>query len=201
MAAVKILDAGGNLLLSGSDEADVAASLQKYVGRGASVISPPSQLGSSWVAACTAPPKVPGADETMTLRLSDIVAATTKKPEAERRTLGAAQYVEAGHAILISGPTEAAVRAALDAFAQQGARPTSEPTRIGPTWVASCERTGSADACTVEEFGLKRIVTGPSAEAVSAKVDELAAAGGLELVGDIEEQDGQWVAILDSVAG
>lgn len=195
MAAVKILDAGGNLLLSGTDEADVAAALQKYVGRGATVISKPGRLGASWVAACTAPPKIPGADETTTLRLQDIAAAAARKGGGARSE-GAAQYVETGHAILISGPSEASVRAALNAFVQQGSKVSSEVTQIGYTWVASCEKPASDD-CKVEEFGFKRIVTGPSRAAVEAAVDQLVLSGA-RLVGEIEEADGRWVAVCDT---
>lgn len=195
MAAVKILDAGGNLLLSGTDEADVAAALQKYVGRGATVISKPGRLGASWVAACTAPPKIPGADETTTLHLQDIAAATARQ-DTGVRSEGAVQYVETGHAILISGPNEASVRAALNAFVQRGSKVTSEVAQIGYTWVASCEKP-SPEACTVEELGFKRIVTGPSQAAVEAAVDQLALSGA-RLVGEIEEADGQWVAVCDT---
>lgn len=193
MTAVKILDAGGNILLSGVQAADVEAALRKYVARGASVVSEPSKLGSSWVAACTVPPKVPGADETTTLRLTDLAAAIQRKEAAAAG--GAAKYVETGHTILISGPSRESVFATLSAFVSQGARITSEVTQIGYTWVASCER--AEQSCEVQEMGLKRIVTGPTRESVDAKCAELVAQGAT-LVGEIEEMDGVWSAVCDT---
>ena len=51
--------------------------------------------------------------------------------------------------------------------------------------------------CSVEEVGFKRIVRGPTRTAVDAKVEEMIRFGATP-IGDIEEIDGQWVAMCDT---
>jgi hypothetical protein len=48
----------------------------------------------------------------------------------------------------------------------------------------------------VVTFGLKRIVSGPTLDAVKMKVDELLAVGGV-LAAPIEFADGVWTAVCD----
>ena len=200
MPAVKILDAGGDLMLSGSTENDVVAALKKYVGRGASVISPPTRIGSSWIAICTAPPVVQSADETTTLYFSDIVKASARQDAAALAGAGSAKYVDAGHSLLISGPTRASVVVMLESFVQRGSRVTSEVAQIGHSWVATCEKPEvGLSGCHVEEVGLKRLITGPSRAAVAAKIEELAHLGAVQ-IGEIEEIDDQWTALCDTGA-
>ncbi len=54
--------------------------------------------------------------------------------------------------------------------------------------------------CTIATLGLKRIVTGPTRDAVARKVAELQATGD-RLVGDIEQTEEGWTAVCDSAAG
>ncbi len=71
-------------------------------------------------------------------------------------------------------------------------------TQMGNKWVATCEHPDiRKSACRVEELGLRRIVTGPTREAVAAKVEELAETGAV-LVSAIEQADGVWSAICDT---
>ena len=136
---VKILDAGGDkLMLSGNDRPEVAAALQRYLDRGSKVITQVSRVGQIWVAACTTPKSANSADETTTLRLSDI----------------------------------------------QDAQQANEEDDGG---------------CRIENIGFKRMITGPSLEAVKKKVDEVIRFGGTA-IGEIEELDGQWMALCDTAS-
>ena len=138
MAEVKRLDTGENILISGETSTEVEAVLQDLLARGAKVITPLSQVGRSWVAACTKPPEVHAADRTSTLDLREILKAQRqRRPEAL--------------------------------------------------------------LCQVEEAGLKRIITGPSFDAVHARLAELLE-GGATLVSDVEESFGSWIAVCDTGA-
>ena len=136
MGEVKRLDTGGDILISGDSREDVEAALQDLVSRGSSVITPLSQVGHRWVAACTPPRKEHAADRTSTLDLRDIEAAQRqRRPEAA--------------------------------------------------------------LCQVEEVGLKRVITGPSRDAVYARLSELLEEGAT-LVSDVQEQFGSWIAVCDT---
>ncbi len=196
MPAVKHLDAGDNVLLTGSSEQDLAMALQSYVERGSRVLSPPARMGSNWVAVCSMPPIAPLVDETSTLRLTDLGRSKPREVAAEFGA--AARRADAGHMLVFSGPTRASVAAALEVYVKQGSRVISEVSLLGNTWMATCEKPEvPLSGCRVEEIGLKRLVTGPSHAAVAAKVAELAQLGAV-LVGEIEEANGEWTALCDT---
>lgn len=133
MAEVKRLDAGGDILISGGTREEVEAALQELLAGGARLITPASQVGRMWVAACAPRSHI---DDTSTLYFSQIAAAQRqRRPEAA--------------------------------------------------------------LCGVEEVGLKRIVTGPSREAVDARTAELVAEGA-EIVSGPEESYGSWIAVCDT---
>jgi hypothetical protein len=136
---VKILDAGGKLVLSGEDRAEVEAVLQKHVQLGSAGIATIQRVGNLWVAACTLPTKSMGADSTQTLQLADI---------------------------------------------KQHAKPASPEPEF-------------SDGCRVDEIGFKRIITGPTKRAVELRLEHLKQFGA-ELVGQIEEDGGSWVAVADT---
>ncbi len=137
---VKILDAGGKLMLSGDLRNEVEAALNDYVRAGAKLITSAHQLGSSWVAACTLPPKA-RPDATQTMRLGDLADGIgTPQPD-----------------------------------------------------LAELE-----DGCKVEEFGFKRIITGPTKRAVEMRIEHLKQFGA-DLVGEIERLDHEtWTAVVDT---
>jgi hypothetical protein len=83
MAEVKRLDLGGDILLSGETREDVDAVLQDLLRRGAKIVTPLTQVGKTWVAACTQPPKIHESDRTSTLNMREAQAAQRKRrPEA-----------------------------------------------------------------------------------------------------------------------
>jgi hypothetical protein len=134
---VKVLDAAGKLLLSGSRAEDVERTLGEFLAQGARLVTPLYQVGKSWTAVCTVPPKSEGPDQTQTLSLASITAVQTAVGDEE-----------------------------------------------------------PDDGCRVEKLGFKRIIYGPSARAVRLRIEFLQHFGA-ELVGDVEEFDGEWTAVCD----
>lgn len=114
---------------------------------------------------------------------------------------GSARIFDAGPHLIISGYNQAKVAHALDQLARKGARVVSPVTQVGEKWMASCEHPEARLAeCRVEALGYTRVITGPTRQAVSHKVDEFLRAGD-RLVGEIEEADEGWIAICDTAAG
>lgn len=135
------------------------------------------------------------------------------------------KVLDAGTRLLLSGGHAADVQAALDKYLSQGAHVITEPCLVGKAWTAACTipprkenmddtrslslavlQEASAipaedahlahDGCRVEEAGFKRLVYGPSKAAVQRRYEHLHQYGA-ELVGEIEEIDGEWVAVCD----
>jgi predicted enzyme related to lactoylglutathione lyase len=135
MGDVKLLDAGGDILISGETRDEVDAVLQDLLGRGAKIISPLTPVGRSWVAACSPPPKVHDADRTTTLDLREILAAQRQR----RPGASLCRVEEAGLKRIITGPSYEAVNARLAEFLEQGATLVSEPEENFGSWIAVCD--------------------------------------------------------------
>jgi hypothetical protein len=113
-------------------------------------------------------------------------------------SLGAAQVFDAGPNLVVSGYSRVSVEAELARLVESGARLISPMAKVGKKWVAACEHPNHAvSACKVEKMGSTHIITGPSREAVVAKVEELVQFGAV-LVGDIECTGGVWTAVCDA---
>jgi class 3 adenylate cyclase len=109
-----------------------------------------------------------------------------------------ASVFDAGPHLIVSGYERAAVQKSLDALAAKGARVISPIQRVGDKWMASCDHPEvRMNDCKVEKFGFTSIVTGPSRQAVAAKVDELLGRGA-RLAGEIEQDGDTWTAVCDS---
>ena len=128
--------------------------------------------------------------------------------------------LDAGGNILISGESAAEVDVVLQDMLARGAQVITPLTKVGNRWVAACspapevhdadrtttlnlrdiltkaKRRSDASLCKVEEAGLKRIITGPTAEAVQARLEEFLE-GGCTLVSGVEESFGSWIAVCD----
>ena len=142
MSDVKVLDAGDKLLFSGSDADAVQAELAYFVGRGSKIVSPLSQVGSSWVAACTPPTEAHAADRTSTLNLAEIRKAQqsrTPVPTEEPQSDGVCTIEKVGFKRLITGPSQAAVQAITERFLEIGAGIVSGPEEIFGQWSAVCD--------------------------------------------------------------
>ncbi len=108
-----------------------------------------------------------------------------------------ASVFDAGPHLIVSGYERATVQKALDELAAKGAL-VSPITRVGDKWMASCDHPGlRLSECKVEKLGYTSIVTGPTRQAVVAKVGELTERGA-KLTGEIEEDGDMWTAVCDT---
>jgi hypothetical protein len=109
-----------------------------------------------------------------------------------------AQIFDAGANLIISGYSKARVEEALNKLAETGARVISSATRISDKWMASCEHPqANVNTCKVVTIEGKQIVTGPTREAVSTKVNELVHYGAT-LVSEITFSHGVWTAVCQT---
>ena len=98
----------------------------------------------------------------------------------------------------MSGYTKASVAETLNRLAADGSKLISPLARVGNRWVAACEHPDHGmSGCRVEKIGSTQIVTGPTREAVLAKVGELVQFGAV-LVGSVERTGGVWTAVCDA---
>jgi hypothetical protein len=67
---------------------------------------------------------------------------------------------------------------------------------VGSKWLASVENPWLAVQAEVQELGFKRLITGPTREAVRLKVEDLLERGAV-LVQDAELVDGVWTAVCE----
>ena len=119
-------------------------------------------------------------------------------PELDRRApidRTPAQVFDAGTHYMISGYSEESVRHAMEGLIARGCKLKSPPTLVGRKWIASVDNPKAAGA-TVEEFGFKRIVTGPTRESVDVAVNDLKEKGAV-LVQAPELVDGVWTAVCE----
>jgi hypothetical protein len=137
----------------------------------------------------------------------------------------ATKVLDAGGKLMLSGEQRSEVEARLNEFKSRGSKVIAEPQQIGPNWVAACtlprakepEATSSLklsdpdqpiakqasiepeydDGCTVEEIGFKRLITGPSRQAVELRIEHLKRFGA-EVIVEIEENGDVWTAVVDT---
>jgi class 3 adenylate cyclase len=121
------------------------------------------------------------------------------KPAGYQATHEPAKVLDAGVHLMISGASHASVNAALERLREEGARVLTAATLVGNRWIASCTRPGEAADVKVEKFGLTRVITGASREAVSDKARELVSYGGT-VVQEPEFVDGVWTAVCDTLS-
>ncbi len=105
-----------------------------------------------------------------------------------------AMVSDAGSQLLVSGYSEASVQKTLDQLARQGRKLTAPISRIGNKWFASVDKPEAVAA--VQAFGLRRMISGPTREAVEMKVLELQEYGA-RLVQEIELVNGVWTAVCE----
>jgi class 3 adenylate cyclase len=135
------------------------------------------------------------------VRVGRRVAEAQSKAKAQRRGGSGmvdrtpAQVFDAGSHYMISAYSEASVREALDGLIAKGYRLKSEPAQIGRKWIASVANPDAAGA-SVEEFGFKHIVSGPTREAVELMVRELRETGAV-VVQEAELVDGVWRVVCE----
>jgi hypothetical protein len=107
-----------------------------------------------------------------------------------------AQVFDAGTHFIVSAYSQAMVQEAVMKLAENGCKLLSPLTQVGSKWVASVDNPKLAVKATVEEFGFKSVVSGPTIEAVQLKVQDLLERGAV-LVQEAELADGVWTAICE----
>jgi hypothetical protein len=134
---VKILDAGARVLLSGTNAEEVKSVLHDYVRRGAKVVSPLTQLGGKWVAACTFPIQSHPADKTDTLYLADLAEP---QPVEVSEDGDPCKVENLGFKRIVTGPTKALVQLRV---ADMGATLIGDIEEVDGTWTAVCDTGGT----------------------------------------------------------
>jgi class 3 adenylate cyclase len=108
-----------------------------------------------------------------------------------------AKVFDAGKNLMISGSSRVSVEGLLERLVKEGAIVVAPATLVGNRWIASCSRPGVSGEVKVESFGLTRVITGASREAVSDKAAEFISFGG-KLISAAELIDGVWTAVCDT---
>jgi class 3 adenylate cyclase len=107
-----------------------------------------------------------------------------------------AQVFDAGTHFIISAYSEAKVNEAVAKLGRQGCKLISPATQVGSKWVASVDNPRLAVQAQVKELGFKRVITGPTLEAVRLKLQDLMDRGAV-LVQDAELDEGIWTAVCE----
>jgi class 3 adenylate cyclase len=139
------------------------------------------------------------------VRVGRRVAEAQARLRAQRRPAStsseerrAASVSDAGSHFIVSAASRDSVEEALERLLSQGSKLIAPPALIGNTWMATVDNPKRAVLATVEKLGMKSIVTGPTREAVDARVRELVEFGA-RLDQEPELIDGVWTAVLDDV--
>lgn len=107
-----------------------------------------------------------------------------------------AQVFDAGTHFIVSAHSQGRVQEAVKKLGEQGCKLISPAAQVGSKWVASVDNPRLAVQAQVQEFGFKRVITGPTLEAVQLKLRDLLERGAV-LVQDAELADGVWTAVCE----
>ena len=135
------------------------------------------------------------------VRVGRRVAQEHARRKEERRAATSgdpspARVFDAGTHFVVSGSSEAAVRAKVKELEAQGQRLLSAIVQVGSKWLASVDNPRLEVPATVQELGFKRLISGPTREAVMATVRDLVDRGAV-LVQEAELADGVWTAVCE----
>ena len=128
--------------------------------------------------------------------------AQTRLRRSQRRALpvpeddAPAQVFDAGTHFIVSARSQAKVQDAVKKLAAEGCQLLSPMAQVGSKWVASVGNPRLTVQAKVETFGFKRVITGPTIEAVRLKLQDLLERGAT-LVQDAELADGVWTAVCE----
>jgi hypothetical protein len=141
--AVKILDAGGKLVLSSEQRGEVEAELARQVARGAKPVAGLQQVGAQWVAACTLPSRGGEVDATSTLQLADVARSDAKPVNPEPEFDDDCRVEEFGFKCIVTGPSRRAVELRLEHLKQFGGELVGAIEENSGSWVAVVDTGGS----------------------------------------------------------
>jgi class 3 adenylate cyclase len=109
-----------------------------------------------------------------------------------------AQVFDAGTHYMVSGYTRENVTEAVEKLVAKGSKLIAPLSQVGRKWLASVSNPKLAVEATVEEIGFKRVITGPTREAVQLKLQDLVERGSTVLQAP-ELADGVWTAVCEHV--
>ncbi|HEV8108427.1 MAG TPA: hypothetical protein VGP97_12975 [Burkholderiales bacterium] len=107
-----------------------------------------------------------------------------------------AQVFDAGTHFIVSAHSQARMQEAVKKLAGEGCQLLSPMAQVGSKWVASVGNPRLTVQAKVETLGYKRVITGPTVEAVRLKLQDLLERGAV-LVQDAELADGIWTAVCE----
>ena len=107
-----------------------------------------------------------------------------------------AQVFDAGTHFIVSARSQAKMQDAVHKLAGEGCQLLSPMAQVGCKWVASVGNPRLTVQAKVETLGYKRVITGPTVEAVRLKLQDLLERGAV-LVQDAELADGIWTAVCE----
>ena len=131
-----------------------------------------------------------------------VQAAQVRLRRSQRRAVpvpeddAPAQLFDAGTHFIVSARSQAKVQDAVKKLAGEGCQLLSPMAQVGSKWVASVGNPRLTVQAKVETFGFKRVITGPTVEAVRLKLQDLLERGAV-LVQDAELADGVWTAVCE----
>jgi len=111
-----------------------------------------------------------------------------------------AQVFDAGTHYMVSGYSEESVRDAAQKLIAGGGKLIAPLSQMGRKWLASVSNPKLDIEAKVEELGFKRVVTGPTREAVQLAVQDLVERGST-LVQEPELAEGVWTAVCEKTGG
>jgi class 3 adenylate cyclase len=109
---------------------------------------------------------------------------------------GPAQVFDAGTHFIVSANSQGKLQERVETLGRQGCKLISAPAQVGSKWLASVGNPRLAVQAQVKELGFKRVITGPTLEAVRLKMHDLLERGAV-LVQDAELADGVWTAVCE----
>jgi class 3 adenylate cyclase len=121
---------------------------------------------------------------------------TERRAVPEPADAGPAQIFDAGTHYIVSGHTRSRVQEAVEALRLQGCKLISPVAQVGSKWLASVDNPRLANPATVQEMGFKRFISGPTREAVMARVQDFLERGAV-LIREAEFADGVWTAVCE----
>ena len=110
------------------------------------------------------------------------------------------QVFDAGSHYMVSGYSEESVRDAAQKLIAGGGKLIAPLSQMGRKWLASVSNPKLDIEAKVEELGFKRVVTGPTREAVQLAVQDLVERGST-LVQEPELAEGVWTAVCEKTGG
>jgi hypothetical protein len=187
MDTIRISDTGSSLLITGLERQAVQAALDGMVARGSSIVSPPSQLGTKWVASCSKPTRHGQAASEELTNFDDVV----------RDAVWASVKIEdAGAKLIVTGKERTAVERALQLLVAHGGGTPTPVASFGNGWIGSCSNPQAEVECSVERIGFQVIVTGPSEAAIREKFRELQV-GGAKVICESQLIGDKYVLVCD----